>query len=105
MVKNEIPLVDAPTIPSQSLEDLQEEGQEYIDTRAGSAGLQNGQPIQVKVRRETHTFHPDKYFFKDVKGKTRQTAKKDWTQIKHNGKRVWAHYGKTTVYISDIEIT
>lgn len=49
-------------------------------------------------------FHPDKYIFKDVKGKTRQTVRGEWTQIKYSGNRVWAYYGKRTTYISDIEI-
>ncbi|KJZ72248.1 hypothetical protein HIM_08390 [Hirsutella minnesotensis 3608] len=136
MVKEEVPLRSAPTLPSQFLPDFEDEGQNYTETSqqpydqgnlysgepsssqhtnqqppesvdnavAAGVDLQSSQPIRVKVRRETHVFHPDKYIFKDVRGKTRQTVRDEWTQIRYGGKRVWAYHGKRTTYISDIEI-
>jgi hypothetical protein len=65
---------------------------------------QSIQPVKVKVRREEHTFHPDQYIFKDVKGQTRRTVKKDWEQVILDGKKAWIYYGKKTAFISDIEI-
>ncbi|OAQ59783.1 hypothetical protein VFPFJ_11559 [Purpureocillium lilacinum] len=125
MVKQEVPLRSAPTLPSQSLADLEDKNLDYTGSQklydqsneysggflpssstyqlppecadaaiAGSAGQQSDQPVQIKVRRETHMFHPDKYIFKDVKGKTRQTVRDEWTQIKHGGRKVWAYHDK-----------
>ncbi|KAI0520871.1 hypothetical protein F5B22DRAFT_55083 [Xylaria bambusicola] len=134
MVKTETPLRNAPTLPSQSLADLQaaQEAQEdlgasqqpdvqsdYYTGEASSSSQPhkasltpmddplagNTQEVRVDVRREVHTFHPDKYIFKDIRGRTRVTVKKDWAQIKFDKKKVWVHYGKKTVYISDIDIT
>lgn len=61
-------------------------------------------PVQVKVRHEPHNFHRDEYVFKNINRKTRKTTKVDWSQIKHNGKKVWACRVHKVTYIADIEI-
>ncbi|SPO03633.1 uncharacterized protein DNG_06316 [Cephalotrichum gorgonifer] len=75
---------------------------------AGAAAKSMDDPIDkavlVKVRREQHTLRPDEYLFKDAKGRTLRSTKKDWTRIKHQGKKVWAYQVKKKLYISDIEI-
>ncbi|CRK04716.1 hypothetical protein BN1723_017137, partial [Verticillium longisporum] len=127
MVKTEAPLRDAPTLPSQSLGDLQGVGtsqqpgaqsqddpseqptsssrphQQSVPHMEGPS-TDHAPPVRVRVRLEPHTFHPNKYFFKDIRGKTRETTRKDWSHIKLDGKKEWAYWGKKTMYISDIDI-
>lgn len=135
MMKEDIPLRYAPTLPSQSLSDLQpahgsqkgiaddemwdEQGYAEASTSAqpyqqvsqpadggttGSVGGRVNRAVQTKIRREEHTLRPNEYVFKDAKGQTRRTTKKDWTRIRYDGKKARACHGKKTTYISDIEI-
>lgn len=59
--------------------------------------------MSVNVRREEHAMQPNRYIFKDAKGGLKKTFEKDWVQIDYMRKQVWAHCGKKTTYISDIE--
>ncbi len=130
MVKREIPLRMAPTLPSQAatqLQVVQQSGVEEValdqpqEDQGGLYTNESSSPalshprmqpptddgaaaVQVQVQRIERTFHPDEYTFVDVKGHTRKTTKKDWNQVEYDGRMVWVHYGKKTTYISDIRI-
>ncbi|KAL8337117.1 hypothetical protein RB601_008568 [Gaeumannomyces tritici] len=75
-----------------------------VDKAVANAYDQGDRPVNVKVRCEEHTFHPDQYLFEDAKGQTKRTFKNDWNRIVLGGKNVWIYYGKKTAYVSDIEI-
>ena len=74
------------------------------DGTAQSVDNEVSKLVPTKVWREEHTLRPHKYVFKDLKGYTRRTTKKDWTRINYHGKKEWVYRGKKTTYVSDIEI-
>jgi hypothetical protein len=48
----------------------------------------------VRVSKKAHTLKSDEYIFKNAKGKTRSTQRKDWQEAIYNKERVWkySHY-------------
>jgi len=63
---------------------------------------QGSRLVKVRVCGEEHTFQPDLYVFKNVKGQTKRTRKKDWEQLVIDGEMAWVYHGKKSVYVSDI---
>ncbi|RYP26342.1 hypothetical protein DL768_011751 [Monosporascus sp. mg162] len=79
--------------------------QQSLPAATGEANSEDGRKfVRVKVQREKHTIHADKYVFEGADRWKKETFKEDWIRIKYEGKGEWAYYGRRTIYISDIEI-
>ena len=50
----------------------------------------------VNVSKKSHLTRSNEYNFKDARGKTRTTEKKDWKKTKLNGKTAWKYHNYYT---------
>ncbi|RYO92539.1 hypothetical protein DL764_008122 [Monosporascus ibericus] len=94
-----------PLQPVDAGESSMQPYQHPLPTAAGAARSEDDRKfVRVKVQREKHTFHADKYVFEGADRRKKETFEEDWRRIKYEGKKEWAYYGRRTIYISDIEI-